>query len=139
MDKPEISIAVYLFVLCEFFVGAIIGASVAKDRTSWSRGMAIALVLALVVIVYGIVIGTLATQRFDSPLGRVIGIFGAVIGSLVLGFCLWFICLLAAVAGYWSTFVIFRRLGIGPNRVTVAAIFAFITILAAVAALARMT
>jgi hypothetical protein len=140
MSESEISVAALLFLLCEFFVGAIVGASVGKDRPSRLSGMAIATALALVVVVYVIVVATLAMKPHPNDSGLTFGrVLGAVVGSLCLGFCPTSICLLVACAGYWSAFVLFRRLGIGPNRITLASIFAFITILAAVTALATIT
>src|SRR5262249_51828756 len=116
MAESDISLGLLLFLLCEFFVGAIVGASIAKDQASGRRGMKIAAALALAVFVYAIGVGTLATPRMWH--GRrpiILNVIGAVIGSLTLGFCLWLICVLVACAGYWLAFIYFRHLGIGPN------------------------
>jgi hypothetical protein len=140
MAESDISLGLLLFLLCEFFVGAIVGASIAKDQASGPRGMKIAAALALAVFVYLMVVGTLATPRMlHGPRPLILNLLGVIISSLTLGFCLWLICVLVACAGYWSAFIYFRHLGIGPNRITLASLFAFITILAAVTALMQLS
>lgn len=95
--------------------------------------------LALLVFVYATVVNVLATQRLPNDLLRIVlAVIGTVLGTLMLAFCYWLICLLVACAGYWSAFILFRRLRIDPNRITLASIFAFITVFAAVTAIMKM-
>jgi hypothetical protein len=133
------SFVMLAFLLCQFLIGALVGALIAKDRDSWHRGIAISLALGLVVIVYFITLAIIDTQPSSHDnLPIVLRILGGVVGVLIYGFCFWIVCLIVVSAGYSSAFPIFRRLGIGPNRITLASVFAFMTILAAVAALVQL-
>ena len=133
------AIYLLLFLLCEFLVGAIVGASLGKSRPSGVHGLVISTALGLVVVVYVIIVDTVAISPFsNNSRPMIVNVLGAVVGTLMLGFCPVLICLFVACAGCWSAFVVCRRLGIGPDRITRASIFAFITILAAITALATM-
>jgi hypothetical protein len=139
MAESAIILELLLHLLIQFLVGAIVGASIGKDRASAPRGIFITMGLTILVIAYGIAVATLAFKSVPNNPGlTIVRVLGAVVGSLCLGFCPVSICLLVACAGYWSAFVVFRRLGIGPNRITLASIFAFITILAGITAIATI-
>jgi len=101
--------------------------------------MVIALVLELIVFIYAMEVRLLVDKpAFDNPGLMIARMLGIIIFSLTWGLCPLIICLLVACEGYWSAFFVFRRLGIGPNRITLASVFAFITILAAVTMLATI-
>src|SRR5262245_13810680 len=108
MAESDLSLGLLLFLLCEFFVGAIVGASIAKNQASGPRGMKIAAALALAVFIYLMVVNALATPRIlHGPRPIILSLLGLVISSLTFGFCLWLICVLVACAGYWSAFIYF--------------------------------
>src|SRR4051794_41131635 len=53
----------FVSITCQFLIGAIVGASIGKDRPSGRRGMVIAMALGVIVFIYAAVVGTLATPQ----------------------------------------------------------------------------
>jgi peptidoglycan/LPS O-acetylase OafA/YrhL len=62
----ESAIYLLLFLLCEFLVGAIVGASLGKNRPSGVHGLVISTALGLVVVVYVIIVDTVARSPFSN-------------------------------------------------------------------------
>lgn len=138
MSEAENSTMVGLFLGCEFLTGAIVGAFVRKDRDALRRGMVTTAALALLMLMYGATLGTLRDLAFKTTIEAILGVLGVLLFLLTVGFCIWLTCVLVALSGYWTSVLVFRRIGFGPGKVTLLALFALMSVVAAITALTRI-